>query len=633
MDQIDPASPKPHGDEIAPVNCGECHEEEADIYLKHGRLEVGKDPDLPTCWSCHGTHDILRSSERNSHVHPINLPRTCQSCHTDVDLVKKHDILRREPIALYESSVHGRARLKGLYVAATCNDCHSATGPDGIRSAHRVLSPDDPESTIHHFNIPNTCGVCHKSITQDYWEGIHGQRVVQGAVDPPVCTHCHGEHGIISPTDPRSPVSPAHVAEATCTPCHESVILNEKYGIQGGRLRSYIDSYHGLKSRAGDVHVANCASCHGAHRILPHTDPTSSIHSDNLRETCGKCHPGISAQLAQTPIHETATGIKTGWPHFFTVFYLWIIAITIGLMLIHNILDWLRHVVLIKNKPFVLRMTPNETMQHWVLMTSFTVLVVSGFALRFSEAWWVEVLFGWGGGKGFMIRGAIHRVAAVVFMFWSVWHLLYLFTARGRKWFLDMIAGKRDLMNIWENIRFLFGFSETQPRYGRFTYMEKCEYWALIWGAVIMTGTGLLLWFDNYFVETWHLPKGVLDVMLVIHYYEAWLATLAIFVWHIYGTVFRPSVYPMNTAWLTGRMTKELYQHEHPDGPKLRAHTYVTRYEEEEEESGDPAPASQPLTENPSSEAPTPSAGPIESPAPGPAQDDKDREQPSSPLT
>jgi len=593
IDNLDSTSAQPHGAEVEPVNCGDCHENEAETYVKHGRLQVGKNGDLPKCWNCHGTHDILPSSDQRSHAHPINLPDTCRSCHSNVDMVAKHDPLRLAPITLYDSSVHGRASKRGLYVAATCNDCHSAKEGEK-RTAHRILGAGDRESTINHFNIPNTCGQCHKSVTSDYLEGIHGQLVTRGAVDAPVCTHCHGEHGILSPDDPNSPVSPAKVAEQTCAPCHESVVLNEKYGVPAGRLRSYIDSYHGLKSKAGDVHVANCASCHGAHRILPHTDPTSSIHADNLRLTCGECHPGISAELASAPIHGTATGIKTGWPRFFTIFYMWLIGVTIGSMLLHNIADWVRHLKLMKTKPFVIRMSLNEALQHWFLMISFTVLVISGFSLRFSEAWWVQVLFGWGGGEGFLIRGTIHRVAAVVFILGCAWHLFYLFGQRGRRWMLDMLASPRDLVNIKENILFFLGMRKEKPSFGRFTYMEKCEYWALVWGGVIMTLTGLLLWFDNYFVTTWRLPRVLLDVALVIHYYEAWLATLAILVWHIYGTVFSPGVYPMNPAWLTGRMPKDMYGHEHPAGPKLKARVYRTRMEDEEELEGGRHEAAEP---------------------------------------
>ena len=110
-----------------------------------------------------------------------------------------------------------------------------------------------------------------------------------------------------------------------------------------------------------------------------------------------------------------------------------------------------------------------------------------------------------------------------------------------------------------------------------------------------MTVSGILLWFDNYFITRWQLPKGVLDVVLVIHYYEAWLATLAILVWHIYGTVFSPGVYPMNPAWLRGRMPKTMYVHEHPDGPKLAARVVVASLEEEEQ--GDPQEKALPPTD------------------------------------
>ncbi|MBI4716994.1 MAG: cytochrome b/b6 domain-containing protein [Planctomycetes bacterium] len=580
-ENLDLNSGRPHGGSPKPVDCGSCHEAEKEIYAKHGRLAIDRDPDVPKCWSCHGSHDVQPSSDRRARVHPTNLPGTCRECHANVDLVKRHDVLRLLPILTYQSSVHGTATRKGIYVAASCNDCHSARGPDGKRTAHRILGPADPDSPVFHFSIPDTCGQCHDPVTRDYWEGIHGQLVKRGAVDAPVCTHCHGEHGIVSPRDTRSPVSATHLAEQTCAPCHESAVLNQKYGLAKGRLASYIDSYHGLKSKAGDATVANCASCHGAHRILPSTDASSSIHPDNLRATCGECHPNISTELANTRIHETSTGLHAGWPEFFRQLYIVLIIATIGGMLLHNGADWLRHVTQLRRRPFVQRLSLSEVMQHWALMLSFCVLVVSGFSLRFSEAAWVKFLFGWEG--GFEVRGVIHRAAAIVMVLTSIWHALYLVTRRGRQWFKDMCVRISDLVDFGQNLAYFVGRRSERPRFGRFSYMEKVEYWALVWGTVIMSVTGGLLWFDNELVRQWNLPKGILDVSLVIHYYEAWLATLAILVWHIYGTVFSPAAYPMNTAWLAGRMPKEMYAHEHASGPKLKARTYTVHLEDEQE--------------------------------------------------
>ena len=550
----------PHPEHLAKVNCGDCHSTEAEQYKWHGRLEVGIGADIPTCSDCHGKHDILPQADKESHVNPLNLPGTCGHCHENLDLIKKHNIPMENPIEVFENSVHGKASLGGIYLAATCNDCHSANG-----TAHMIFAPGDSRSSINHFNIPKTCGRCHRSIEQDYWEGIHGKLTAQGETDSPVCTECHGEHGILAPTDPRSPVSPARVAEATCSPCHESARLNEKYGIPTGRLKSWVDSYHGLKSKAGDLTVANCASCHGAHRILPHTDPASSIYPANLQKTCGNCHPRISIAIASTPIHGTPGVTRTHAAAIFRNIYIWAIIIIIGTMLVHWLIDLRKQINGVSQGKQIIRMRYDELWQHTFLMVTFTVLVLTGFSLRFSESWWVQWLFGWEG--GFPVRGIIHRVAAVLFILTAVWHIFYLTSDRGRKFIKDIFPSKHDIEQFLDSMKYNLGITKTPPAFGRFSYIEKAEYWALVWGTGIMIFTGFFLWFENIAVK-W-FPKGFLDVMLIVHYYEAWLAFLAVLIWHMYSTVFSPTVYPMNPSWYTGKMPLEMYHHEHAADPVL----------------------------------------------------------------
>ena len=546
----------PHIEDLPEVNCGSCHQDVADIYEWHGFKRYGEDPDIPLCQDCHGSHDVFKSSVRESRVNPLNIPTTCGRCHEDIDLVKKHGIPLEKPVEFFESSIHGKSSLGGVYLAATCNDCHSTNG-----TAHIILPPGDPQSSINHFIVPKTCGRCHKSVENDYWEGIHGQMTRRGETDSPVCTDCHGEHGILSPSDPRSPVSPTRIAEATCSPCHESARLNEKFGVPTGRLKTWVDSYHGLKSKTGDITVANCASCHGAHRILPSSDSSSSTYTGNLQKTCGHCHPGISATLAKVPIHGTPGMSSTPAANIIRNFYIIAIVVIIGTMVLHWVIDLRVHLKKVVRKGTVIRMNYNEVWQHMFLTVTFVVLVITGFSLRFSEAAWVKLLFGWEG--GFPIRGTIHRVAAVVFILAVLWHVLYLTTDRGKRFFRDIFPRKKDLGQFFQMVSYNLGLTGTPPGFGKFSYVEKAEYWALVWGTLIMIISGFFLWFDNVAVK-W-FPKGFLDVMLVVHYYEAWLATLAILIWHMYSVIFRPGVYPMNPAWLTGKMPEEMYRHEHPE--------------------------------------------------------------------
>jgi len=550
-----PADPDFH---VGCKGCRTCHDDAAEEYQGHGRARIGECDDMPHCSDCHGSHDILPSSVSRSTTHPTNLPATCGKCHENLDITTKYDILIDHPIQIYARSVHGQATRGGVYVAATCNDCHSTGG-----TAHRILGPGSQESSINHFNIPKTCGQCHKGVESDFWEGIHGQLVARGETDAPVCTDCHGEHGILSPDDPLSPVSGSKVAEMTCSPCHESAVLNEKYGIRTGRLTTFIDSYHGLKSKAGDTHVANCASCHGVHRILPSADLTSTINPKNLRRTCGECHPNISEKMATTPIHGVGgQGLRTPVADVVAKIYIVAIAIIIGLMILHWVIDLIRHLINItKKRPQILRMHIDEVVQHALLALSFVILVISGFALRYDQGFMARFFFGWEG--GFEVRGITHRAAAVLFITTIFWHVLFLFSPRGRKFAKDMMPIPRDFQFFLRRLLYNLGFRRQRWEcVQRFNYVEKAEYWALVWGTVVMVITGLMLWFDNWFIQ--FLPKGVLDVALVIHFYEAWLASLAIFVWHFYSVIFHPHVYPMNPSWITGHMPEEMYEHEHP---------------------------------------------------------------------
>jgi len=169
------------------------------------------------------------------------------------------------------------------------------------------------------------------------------------------------------------------------------------------------------------------------------------------------------------------------------------------------------------------------------------------------------------------VRGIVHRVAGTLLIAVSLYHVYYLAARRsGHRMLFDMLPVPKDATDILTNLRYYFGLGGKAAQFGRFTYGEKMEYWALVWGTFVMATTGLMLWFKVYAGNL--VPRWWLDVATAVHFYEAILATLAILVWHFYQVIFDPDVYPMNWAWYDGKMSVELYSHEHAeDGATVQA--------------------------------------------------------------
>jgi formate dehydrogenase gamma subunit len=289
------------------------------------------------------------------------------------------------------------------------------------------------------------------------------------------------------------------------------------------------------------------------------------INATNLPQTCGQCHIGAGANFAQGKIHLSSELTSAGGGTDSGVIgtrvvrwiYLPLIVLTIGGMAVHNLLVWGRKV---KSKRQaarnIIRLTFNQRLQHWLLLSSFIVLVLTGFALQYPESW-----LAWALGSEYL-RRIIHRIAAVIMLVAGVYHLFYLARFKeGRSWVKDMMPGWKDVKDLMGNFAFYSGFSKIKPKIARFGYAEKAEYWAVVWGTIVMGLTGLMIWFKLGVFR--FLPRWVIDIALAIHFYEAVLATLAIIVWHFYHVIFDPDVYPVNFAFIDGRMSEETYREEH----------------------------------------------------------------------
>jgi cytochrome b subunit of formate dehydrogenase len=209
-----------------------------------------------------------------------------------------------------------------------------------------------------------------------------------------------------------------------------------------------------------------------------------------------------------------------------------------------------------------LRMTLNERAQHINLAINFTILVITGFALSYSTAFWVSPITDLPLGMTF--RGFLHRLCGVATVTLGGYHLLYLaFTARGRGIAKDMIPGLQDAKDLLETLKnnFFINRPAKELKMPRFNFREKLEYLGLIWGTIVMTVTGFILWFKTEWLQ--FFPMWTWDVARAIHFYEAVLATLTIIVWHFYSVVFNPDVYPMSWAWITGDLTEHEMKEEH----------------------------------------------------------------------
>lgn len=218
---------------------------------------------------------------------------------------------------------------------------------------------------------------------------------------------------------------------------------------------------------------------------------------------------------------------------------------------------------MLKDEIVYIRMTLNERIQHASLASSFIVLVITGFMLKFPEAFWVKWISFVLGEGAFEARGVIHRVAAGVMVAVSLYHLYYvIFTVRGRQLVKDFWIRKQDLIDMLRQLGYLTGRVKEKTRFGRFSYIEKMEYWAVAWGTIVMGVTGGVLWFENIFLSI--IDNSGMYIATVIHYYEAILASLAILVWHFYFVFLNPDTFPMNKAWYRGILTREEMENEHP---------------------------------------------------------------------
>jgi cytochrome b subunit of formate dehydrogenase len=569
------------------VDCSICHTEVVDTYKTstHGKLAAAESPDAPVCRTCHGTHGILSKTEIGSPTYPRNVPALCGQCHRVGEKAElRYQGEETKIVEKYTESIHGKGLLEsGLTVTATCANCHTA---------HGELPAKDPASTVNPQNVAKTCSQCHRGIYELYSNSVHapgfdhGKGAKKAAGDGkggaalPTCSDCHTAHNIR-----RTDLSDfrLHIMDQ-CGNCHQDIAA------------SYFETYHGKVSKLGYVKTAKCYDCHGAHDILPVWDPKSHLSRANIVQTCAQCHPGSNRRFAGYLTHATHHDPKK-YPFLFYTFWgmTALLLVTLTAAGLHTA-AWLPRSVQFRRelrageasgeavaegpagagaqtttagrKLYVRRFVPFYSKLHLMVIVSFFALALTGMTLKFSYTGWARVLSHFFG--GFEAAGRIHRGAAVItFLYFTlhIWDLLKRKRreAGGLKKLLlssnSMLPNRTDLREIAGSLRWFFGRGP-RPAYGRWTYWEKFDYFAVFWGVAVIGLTGLILWLPEVFTRV--LPGSLLNVATIIHSDEALLAVGFIFTIHFFNTHFRPEKFPIDTVIFTGRVPLEEFKLDRP---------------------------------------------------------------------
>ncbi len=207
--------------------------------------------------------------------------------------------------------------------------------------------------------------------------------------------------------------------------------------------------------------------------------------------------------------------------------------------------------------------------QHIILFTTFLLLAFTGWALKYPEVqqshWWIKI---WGGPR---TAGIIHRTAGITMLLDFTWHVLYLgYLLITKKMRLNakttIIPLPKDVKDVIHNMLYFIGIAKTKPKFGRFSYIQKFDYWAVFWGMGIIGLSGLALAFPTktaLVVPTWSL-NWIWELIKIMHSDEALLAIVFILFWHFYNEHLKFGKFPMSMTWITGKLSIEDERHEHP---------------------------------------------------------------------
>lgn len=554
---------------IANHRCARCHadKEEKSVVGRDGvRKNLYVDPQViehsvhgkVACTGCHS--DITKLP----HAKPLAKSIGCVACHQqERDRAKKEQAdpkkLERLEVVLkqtdnYLHSSHAKPNPKDQSkVAAACHDCHDA---------HNIGKPGEAQRVEHRLNNPEVCGRCHEKQKQDYLGSIHGELIVDKKdVKSAVCSDCHTTHAISSPKG-----DPAKLAiTQNCGDCHKEA------------QKTYLASYHGQVNRLGYTNTAKCFDCHTGHKVKKDDDPVSSVHVNNRLENCKNCHKNATDSFLQFQPHGDPDNFEKSPGLYVAKRFMG--ALIIGVMVFFwiHVLLWLYREAMDRvqgkgfkedlDKPEVVyfrRFTPVWRWIHGLFAISTMLLILTGTSLLFSHTDWAKAVVAFLGGP--KMEGIIHRTAAITWLSIFLFHLIVVARNIRRNktfnWFggTSLVPSWTDLRDLKAMFLWFFGRAE-RPDFCHWTYWQRFDYWAPFWGAMIIGGSGMILFFPEKTAA--YLPGWVFNIATLVHAEEALLAAVFLNTVHFFNVHFRPERFPMSTTIFTGKIPLEEFKHDH----------------------------------------------------------------------
>lgn len=525
-----------------------------------------------TCLGCHAPEaDMAKAVNVEHFLASPHAKLDCTDCHTEFTAETPHtDAMFKskaacqnchdEPASAYVESVHARKdKIAGDH--PTCVTCHGGGDPHGVHirgqwtreQKAKVCSECHANTELMARYGPNIDAV------SSYNHSFHGKALLRfNNLKTAICSDCHGMHEVREPTDPKSPTH-ANNAAKTCAQsgCHPGATMH--FAMSGA---NHIElKIHESPFLSGVLWFFRILVIGMTGFLL------MGVFLDMRMSIFGKhpprCGRSVGFLIAMGFLSIVVAILLAAFnqPGALTPTLIGAGLLTLSLVVYRlETPAAIRH----ENQRMFHRLSLSLRVQHFVLMISFTLLIVTGMPVRQSDSDVLRNFYMMIG--GLEVGRWIHRIAGVMLISVFAFHVLELIWKWKKAGFSfkswTMLPTKKDVSDFVQTSKYYAGLTENAPKYGRFQFREKLDYFAEYWGIPLMGFTGLVLWFPVFFST--YMPEETVSVATIAHSYEAVLAFLAILTWHMYNTHFNPTTFPMNPSWWTGKMPESAMRHEHP---------------------------------------------------------------------